>query len=325
MLTRGVFVIGMHRSGTSLATHLASLLGLSLGQGPMVPPTEGNPRGHWESAVLRDVNEDLLARLGGNWAGPPPLADDWEHDVRLDGARADARAAFARVYGPGPRPWVWKDPRNCITLPFWEHELGFEAVVLLVHRNPLAVADSLARRDYLSRAVSLALWERYVRDGLRNSSGRPVLSASSDEIVADPVAWAGRVRLMLSSHGFDLGPGAGAAALAAAVDARLQRARYTARDLATDADVSDAQRTLFDVLAKVSGQSDHFVVPDLPPPTPGVDLLLTEHARFYAEREALRDRLITARAYDQRILNVRRLKIRTYRLYRRVVPDRRRG
>ena len=325
MLTRGVFVLGMHRSGTSLATRLASLLGLSLGQGPLVPPTEGNPRGHWESAELRDVNEDLLARLGGNWAGPPPLDDDWEHDARLDAARADARAAFARVYGPAPRLWVWKDPRNCITLPFWEHEMGVEAVVLLVHRNPLAVADSLARRDDLSKAVSLALWERYVRDGLRNGCGRPVLSASSDEIVEDPVAWAGRVRNMLVSHGFDLGPGAGAPALAAAVDARLQRAPYTARDLAADSDVSDAQRALFDALAKVSGQSDHFVMPDLPPPTPGIDLLLTEHARFYAEREALRDKLITARAYDQRILNVRRLKIRTYRLYRRVIPDRRRG
>jgi hypothetical protein len=324
-LTRGVFVLGMHRSGTSLATRLASLLGLSLGQGPMVPPTEGNPRGHWESAVLRDVNEDLLARLGGNWAGPPPLDDDWEHEPRLDAARADARAAFERVYGPAPRPWVWKDPRNCITLPFWEDGLGVEAVVLLVHRNPLAVADSLARRDFLSKPVSLALWERYVRDGLRNSGGHPVLTASSDEIVEDPVGWAGRVRNMLSSHGFELGPGADAPALAAAVDARLQRARYTARDLATDADVSESQRALFDALAKVSGQSDQFVLPDLPPPTPGTDLLLTEHARFYAEREALRDRLVTARAYDQRILNVRRLKIRTYRLYRRFVPDRRRG
>jgi hypothetical protein len=143
--------------------------------------------------------------------------------------------------------------------------------------------------------------------------------------VEDPVAWTGRVRNMLATHGFELGPGAGDATLAAAVDARLQRARYTARDLATDADVSDAQRALYDVLGKVSGQSDDFVVPDLPPPTPGLDLLLTEHARFYAERESLRDRLVTARAYDQRILNVRRLKIRTYRLYRRVVPDRRRG
>jgi hypothetical protein len=324
-LTRGAVVLGMHRSGTSLATRLVGLLGLSVGEGPMVPATEGNPRGHWESAVLRDANDELLAQLGGNWAGPPVLDDGWEHDARLDATRVSAHTAFARVYGPTPAPWVWKDPRNCITLPFWELVLGVEPVVLVVHRNPLSVADSLARRDSLSKVVSLALWERYVRESLRHSCDHSVLIAPADEIVDDPVAWAGRVHDMLVDHGIELGRGAGPGALAASVDARLQGARHSAHDLAIDPVVSDEQRALFDVLAKVSGRSERFAVPDLPPPTPGADRLLAEHAHFYAERESLREQLAIAREYDQRIVNVRRLKIRVYRLYRRVFPDRRRG
>jgi hypothetical protein len=316
-LTRGVVVIGMHRSGTSLATRLASLAGLSLGQGPDVPATAANPRGHWESAVLRDVNDDLLARLGGNWAGPPPRRDGWERDGALEPLAAAARAAFARVYG-SPTPWVWKDPRNCITLPFWERAVPIDVVVLHVHRNPLAVADSLRERDELSRPVSLALWERYVRDGLRNVAGHRVLSASSDEIVADPVGWVGRVRRVALDAGLRLGPEPSDAAVTRVIDTELQHGSYSARDLRADPDVSHSQRALFDVLEKVTGSHDRFAVPELPPPTPGIDLLLTEHATFYEQREALREKLARAREYDRHIVNVRRLKIRTYALYRRL-------
>ena len=290
--TPGVVVLGMHRSGTSLATRLVSLLGLTLGRGPAVPATEGNARGHSESAVLRDLNDDLLARLGGNWAGPPPLDDGWERDNRLDAVRREARSAFARVYGPSPDPWVWKDPRNCITFPFWEHGVGIRAVVVLVHRNPLAVADSLFERDGLSCAVALALWERYVRDSLCNSSGHRVLSASSDEIVEDPVGWVARVRDVIRGAGIDLGPGPDDGVITSAIDVGLlHHASYTARDLRADAHASEAQCALFDVLGKIAGSHDDFVVPDLPAPTAGIDSLLTEHARFYEEREALREKL----------------------------------
>jgi hypothetical protein len=313
-----VLVLGMHRSGTSAATRLANLLGLSLGRGPMVPSTDGNPRGHWESLRLRDVNDAVLAAFGGNWAGPPPLAAGWERDPHLDRLRVEAHDAFADVYR-GIDQWVWKDPRTCITLPFWEQVLDVEPVVLLVHRNPLEVADSLARRDEFSKAVSLALWERHVRDSLRNSDGHPVHVSSADEVLGDPAAWAAQVREMLVAHGADLParPGGGES-LVRAVDSDLRHARASQADLARDPDVSDAQRALLDVLEKVAGYSDRFVAPELPPATAGIDRLLVEHARYYEEREALREKLTRAREYDQRIINVRRLKIRTYALYRRI-------
>jgi hypothetical protein len=324
-LTRGVVVLGMHRSGTSAATRLVNLLGLSLGSGPMVPTTDGNPRGHWESLRLRDVNDAVLAALGGNWAGPPPLESGWALGPGLDSLRVEGRDAFAEVYRGTPQ-WVWKDPRTCITLPFWERVLDVEPVVLLVHRNPLEVVDSLARRDQLSKVVSLALWERYVRDSLRNSDGHPVHVSSADEVLGDPAAWAGQVREVLVSHGVDASgrPGTGEA-FARAVDSDLRHARASQADLARDPDLSDAQRALLEVLEKVAGYSDRFVAPDLPPATPGSERLLVEHARFYDERQALREKFARAREYDQRIINVRRLKIRTYALYRRLVGGGRSG
>jgi len=287
-----------------------------------VPSTDGNPRGHWESLRLRDVNEALLVAFGGNWAGPAPLEPGWEQEPALDVLRVEARTAFAEVYGEDG-PWVWKDPRTCVTLPFWERVLEVEPVVLLVHRNPLEVADSLARRDELTKAVSLALWERYVRDSLRNSEGHAVHVSTADEVLGDPAAWAAQVREVLVAHGIDVaGRGGDDSAddtsFVQAVDADLRHARASQADVARDPDVSDAQRALVDVLEKVAGYSDRFVAPELPPATPGIDRLLVEHARFYDEREALRAKLARAREYDQRIINVRRLKIRTYAFYRRV-------
>jgi hypothetical protein len=267
--------------------------------------------------VLRDVNDDVLARLGGNWAGPPVLARGWEHDERLESLRAGARDAFTGVYGQAAA-WVWKDPRNCITLPFWEQTVGIDAVVLHVHRNPLAVADSLHERDEFSRPVSLALWERHVRDGLRNAAGHRLLGASSDEIVADPIGWVARVRRVALDAGLELGPAPSDAAVTRVIDTELQHGSYTAGDLRGEAQVSEAQRALFDVLEKVTGSHDRFAVPELPPATPGIDLLLAEHARFYEEREVLREKLARAREHDRHVINVRRIKIRTYALYRRL-------
>ena len=47
-----ILVLGMHRSGTSLCSHLLSALGVDMSDkipGPGNPaPTPDNPRGHWE-------------------------------------------------------------------------------------------------------------------------------------------------------------------------------------------------------------------------------------------------------------------------------------
>ena len=58
-------VLGMHRSGTSAATRMASLLGV-----PVCRPDDlsadrkGNERGVWESASLVRYNDRLLGRAG---------------------------------------------------------------------------------------------------------------------------------------------------------------------------------------------------------------------------------------------------------------------
>ena len=58
--------------------------------------------------------------------------------------------------------WGWKDPRNSLTLPFWEDLLpGLKTLIIL--RNPLEVAYSMRKRNGTSYAFGLRLWEIYNR------------------------------------------------------------------------------------------------------------------------------------------------------------------
>src|SRR6516165_39889 len=149
----------MHRSGTSMLAHLLYECGLNLGApDELIPGTEHNPDGHWEHASFVRLNEELLNRHGGAWDQPPELAPDWQHD---DSGRAIHSAAeeLIRRFAAG-RSWGWKDPRNCLTLPFW-YELLPDLRVIACVRNPLDVASSLHKRGMSSYGFGLTLWQTY--------------------------------------------------------------------------------------------------------------------------------------------------------------------
>ena len=55
---QGVFVLGMHRSGTSAAARLVNFLGIpTCVDEDLLPTTEDNPKGFWESASLAALND----------------------------------------------------------------------------------------------------------------------------------------------------------------------------------------------------------------------------------------------------------------------------
>ena len=141
---RGVFVLGMHRSGTSAATRLINLLGIeTCVASDLLPWARDNPRGHWESRSLNDFNDRILARLGCDWTCPVPLG-------RLGGRSGsrspEGRGACRLRAGLPDEPMGLEGPRNCLTFRFWARCLDVEPVVVLVHRNPLETTASLAAR-----------------------------------------------------------------------------------------------------------------------------------------------------------------------------------
>jgi hypothetical protein len=282
----GVFVLGMHRSGTSAATNLIHLLGLPTArESDLVPATGENPKGYWESSSLVAFNTRVLEAVGSETGCPLALAPDWERDPRLEDLREEAPAAFLRVFPTAP--WVWKDPRNCLTFSFWRRVLAVRPLAVLVYRNPLEIAASLRARSGENKIYTLALWERYLRQTLNSITGSSVLVTSYDEMIASPLGWCGLATAFLASQGLVVDQQRDDD-LRAVVDESLRHTTFTRADLGADPGVSEAQRGLFEALEELRGAHDAFSLPPLPTETPTTEALLAERRRVVAADRELR-------------------------------------
>jgi hypothetical protein len=280
----GVFVLGMHRGGTSAATRLITLLGVDAPRvDDLVPPSAKNPTGYWESMSLVWFNTRVLSAIASDMRCPVDVRRGWERDARLDPLRGEAPAAVRDVFPS--EPWVWKDPRNCLTLAFWRSVLDVDPVVVLVNRNPLEIEASSRRTGHWTgRRHSLALWERYMRQALVQASGLPLLVTSYHHLLTAPLEWIERIGDFLDRVGVRIDR-VRAGEAPAFVDATLRHAAFAREDFFEAADVSDSQRALFVALEQLELRGDPSFRPTLPPETPATERLLAEQRqRLRAER-----------------------------------------
>ena len=143
-----------------MVTRLLHGCGLYLGpKDALMPPQADNPDGFWEHLGFVALNDELLEALGGAWDLPPKSNENLS-DERLDPLRMKARLLIEGFHSG--QIWGWKDPRNSLTLPFWEELLpGLKTLIIV--RNPLEVAYSMGKRNGTSYAFGLRLWEIYNR------------------------------------------------------------------------------------------------------------------------------------------------------------------
>jgi hypothetical protein len=167
-----VCILGMHRSGTSLLARMVNFLGVDLGpEEHFLPAAADNPKGFWENQRLMDLNEEILRRHGGGWSQPPAFPPAWHLDPGLDDLRRKGSAILAEDFG-GARCWGWKDPRTCLTLPFWQDLLPPMRYVMAL-RDPVDVARSLERRNRMPLEQGIGLWLSYLESALVHASGKP--------------------------------------------------------------------------------------------------------------------------------------------------------
>ncbi len=101
-----------------MVTRLLHTCGLYLGpQSELMPAQADNPEGFWEHLGFVALNDELLNELGGAW-DLPPRADENFTNPRLDPLRMKARLLVEGFNSVSV--WGWKDPRNSLTLPFWQ-------------------------------------------------------------------------------------------------------------------------------------------------------------------------------------------------------------
>jgi hypothetical protein len=185
-----VCILGMHRSGTSVLARVLNLLGAYLGPPEqMMPAAPENPKGFWEHLAITQVNDAILARLGGTVLDPPGFAEGWVNDPKIADLRQTAGALVARDFADAVM-WGWKDPRTCLTLPFWQELLPSMRYVLSL-RQPWSVARSLQRRDGLTLAKALHLWLLHLRQALAHTEGQPRIVVAYEDLLTD---WRKEVR-----------------------------------------------------------------------------------------------------------------------------------
>lgn len=202
-LGRGLVVLGSHRSGTSAVTGAIDSLGLpACRHEDRFPSDSWNARGYFESASVSVFDEHLLALLGGRWYAPPLPRRGWATRRSLEGWRQLASQLFAAAHPT--THWVWKDPRACVLMPFWETVFGPDVPRIVMLRHPFESAGSLAARNDLRPEESMALVERNLRTSLRDSAGRPVLVTTYDEMLSSPDEWCQKVAAFIRANSLPL-------------------------------------------------------------------------------------------------------------------------
>jgi predicted nucleic acid-binding Zn-ribbon protein len=155
-----ICITGM-RSGSSMIARLLRICGLYLGPDGEMMPAEAydNPEGYWENLRFVALNDELLTLLDAAWDKPPTAQPGWAQQARFAGLRESARHLIAEFEPHAP--WGWKDPRNSLTIEFWQ-ELIPDLKVVICLRHPWEVASSLSKNPVEPRplATGLDLWLR---------------------------------------------------------------------------------------------------------------------------------------------------------------------
>lgn len=209
MNNHAVCIAGMPRSGTSLIAHAAKLAGVYLGRDEALMPAMANmnDEGFFELEDFLLLQRSILVSAGqAGWSSSSPLPDQWWRDPSIRAGRDALAALVVREFAMVPR-WGWKSPPSTILLPLWEdlaQELGFSLRMLVVFRNPLDVARSLARVWNLPISQGLRLWVYYMLTVMEVVKRHPHLFIQYDDFLENPEAGAQRLGEFLGCNEIDL-------------------------------------------------------------------------------------------------------------------------
>jgi O-antigen biosynthesis protein len=203
-MSHAVIVLGFHRSGTSMTTRLLHRLGVGLGpeEEMLAADPDDNARGYWEPEWMIELNEDVLVAMGGSHLEPPDMPAGWERDPRLDRLRARAAGLLDRTFAGAPL-WGWKDPRTCLTFPFWRAlvaERAERVSFVVCVRSPAESVTSMMARPYypwMGAAEFGDLWLEYTGRALLETAAAPRVVVFYEDLLADPVGELARIAALL--------------------------------------------------------------------------------------------------------------------------------
>ena len=154
-----LFVVGMHRSGTSLVTKSLEVVGVELGT-QLIPAADDNPKGFFEDEDCVKLNEAILASMDLRWDIPTLMLEQDLSSQSLLPYVKDA-AYLLKTKLKNSNYFALKDPRFCLLLPVWiaaAKMVNIDPSFVITVRNPLEVAHSLWNRNQFEYQKGLDLW-----------------------------------------------------------------------------------------------------------------------------------------------------------------------
>ena len=132
-------LVGMHRSGTSVAASWLAKCGLFMGE-KLLYGYRDNPRGHYEDLDFLNLHNAILKDNGTDYR-----VRGKQH-LRIDAAyytRASNLVAERTIH----KEWGWKEPRTTLFLDFWKEQI-LDLRGFIIYRDAVEVVNSLLRRDF---------------------------------------------------------------------------------------------------------------------------------------------------------------------------------
>lgn len=157
-----LFLLGMHRSGTSLLGKICHLLGADFGHSLMAPARD-NPTGFYENWRLVEQHDAFMARFATAWDRPSRLPENWLDAPGVVEQFEAIEKLIGREFTAGPVMAV-KDPRLAFVYPLWQmllQSLNRRPCHIVILRHPEEVALSLNQRSEMPLDWAAQLYRDY--------------------------------------------------------------------------------------------------------------------------------------------------------------------
>jgi hypothetical protein len=249
-----ILILGMHRSGTSATARLINMMGAYFGPETMAMGGQPeNPKGFWERFDVLHANKELMKTQQCDW----DMLKNWHPEKAAhipDVMRPFMQKIIAEL--DSQPNWLIKDPRLCLTLPAWLSLLQ-KPLALIVYRNPLEIAVSLAKRNMFPNVYSIALWEYYAVNLLNASMNIPRVYMRHEDMIHDPIQACRQVLAQCIAHGVTGMSMPAPHAIEEFIDKRLYRSTI---DMASATILSPEQLHLCDILQGKLQQNEQIQV-----------------------------------------------------------------
>lgn len=187
--TKCIFILGMHRSGTSAFAGMIKLLGAELGS-DLMQPWADNPKGFFENNKIWQFNQAILEQCEATWEAPFFYGVDWHEKKGLKRFKPQIKALILEeLVQSGGNLLAIKDPRLCILYPLWHEvmeELGITSVCVLPFRHPTEVARSLQKRNGFCLERGYQLWLNHIFTAELASRKTPRVFFRFDDLFINP-------------------------------------------------------------------------------------------------------------------------------------------